>query len=79
MRENRLKELWAEGRPALGGWLGIPSSSSAELMAHAGFDWLCIDMQHGSVDYQAALPMLGFALALALPALLYRRRRGMQR
>ncbi|MEX0682189.1 MAG: aldolase/citrate lyase family protein [Dehalococcoidia bacterium] len=58
MRANRLKELWAEGRPALGGWLGIPSSSSAELMAHAGFDWLCIDMQHGSIGYQVAVTML---------------------
>ena len=28
---------------------------------------------------QAALPMIGFALALAVPAVLYRRRRGMQR
>ncbi len=58
MRENRLKELWAEDRPALGGWLGIPSSTSAEMMAHAGFDWLCIDMQHGAIDYQVAVTML---------------------
>jgi len=58
MRENRLKELWAEDRPALGGWLGIPSSTSAEMMAHATFDWLCVDMQHGAIDYQVAVTML---------------------
>ena len=58
MRENRLKELWAEGHPALGGWLGIPSSTSAEMMAHAGFDWLCVDMQHGAIEYQVAVTML---------------------
>ncbi len=58
MRENRLKELWAEDRPALGGWLGIPSSTSAEMMAHAGFDWLCVDIQHGAIDYQVAATML---------------------
>ncbi len=58
MRENRLKELWAENRPALGGWLGIPSSTSAEMMAHAGFDWLCVDMQHGAIGYQVAVTML---------------------
>lgn len=58
MRENRLKKLWAEGKPALGGWMVLPSSISAEYMAHAGFDWLCIDMQHGSIDYQVALTML---------------------
>jgi 4-hydroxy-2-oxoheptanedioate aldolase len=28
------------------------------MMAHAGFDWLCIDMQHGSIDYQVTLTML---------------------
>jgi 4-hydroxy-2-oxoheptanedioate aldolase len=58
MRENRVKRLWAEGRPALGGWLTVPSSFSAEVMAHAGFDWLCVDMQHGVIDYQVAVTML---------------------
>lgn len=27
-------------------------------MAHQGFDWLCIDMQHGVIDYQVAVTML---------------------
>lgn len=58
MRENRLKRLWREGQPALGGWLQIPSSFSAEVMAHAGFDWLCIDMQHGIIGYQESVAML---------------------
>lgn len=58
MRMNRIKQIWAEGRPAIGGWLSIPSSFSAEAMAHQGFDWLCVDMQHGIVDYKDAVPML---------------------
>src|SRR5712692_2549719 len=58
MRENRLKRMWEEGKPALGGWLTLPSSFSAEIFAHAGFDWLCIDMQHGLIDYQVAVTML---------------------
>lgn len=58
MKENRLKQLWQDKRPALGGWLTIPNSFSAEVMAHQGFDWLCIDMQHGLIDYQCALVML---------------------
>lgn len=41
-----------------GAWLSIPSSFSAEVMAHQGFDWLCIDMQHGVIDYQVAVTML---------------------
>ncbi len=58
MRENRLKSLWREGRPALGGWLSVPSSFSAEVFAHAGFDWLTVDIQHGLIDYQCAVGML---------------------
>ena len=40
------------------GWLSIPSSFSAEVMAHQGFDSLVIDLQHGVVDYQTAVTML---------------------
>src|SRR5450759_306497 len=58
MRPNRVKQLWQEGKPAVGGWLSIPSSVSAEIMAHQGFDWLCIDLQHGLIDYQVAVTML---------------------
>ncbi|MDO8614905.1 MAG: aldolase/citrate lyase family protein [Dehalococcoidia bacterium] len=58
MRENRMKRLWRRGEPALGGWLTVPSSFSAQIFAHAGFDWACIDMQHGVIDYRDAVPML---------------------
>ncbi|MEA2935147.1 MAG: 4-hydroxy-2-oxoheptanedioate aldolase [Variibacter sp.] len=58
MRENRVKAIWAKGGYVVNGWLGIPSSVSAENMAHAGWDSLVIDMQHGLVDYSSAVPML---------------------
>lgn len=58
MRENRLRTLWAEGKAAVNGWLGIPSSLAAENMAQAGWDSLTVDTQHGLVDYQAAVGML---------------------
>ena len=58
MRENRLKAIWGSGQSAIGGWLTVPSSLSAETMAHAGFDWLCIDMQHGTIDYQVGVTMM---------------------
>lgn len=58
MRENTLKKLWALGGTAVSGWLSIPSAFSAEVMAHQGFDSLVIDMQHGVIDYQAAVGML---------------------
>jgi 4-hydroxy-2-oxoheptanedioate aldolase len=58
MRMNRVKKLWREGKPAVGGWLSIPHSVQAEVMAHTGLDWLCIDMQHGCIDYSDTVPML---------------------
>lgn len=58
MRENLLRKKWASGQPTLGGWLMLPSSNSAEIMAHAGFDWLCVDMQHGLIDYPQMVAML---------------------
>jgi 4-hydroxy-2-oxoheptanedioate aldolase len=55
---NRVRAGWREGRPAFGGWLSIPRAFSAELMARVGFDYVCIDMQHGLIDYQVAVGML---------------------
>jgi len=57
-RINTVKEKWAAGQTTYGGWLSIPSSFSAELMARQGFDWICVDLQHGLIDYQVALSMI---------------------
>ena len=58
MRENRLRQIWNSGGAAVNGWLAIPNSFSAEVMAHQGWDTLTIDLQHGVVDYQAMVTML---------------------
>ena len=58
MRKNKVKEMMKAGKPVINGWLQIPSTVSAEVMAHQGWDSLTIDMQHGLVDYTNALPML---------------------
>ena len=58
MRKNKLKQMFKKGEPIINGWLQIPSTFSAEVMAHQGWDSCTIDMQHGVVDYQNALGML---------------------
>jgi len=58
VRENSVKRAWRDGKTTYGGWLSVPSAFSAEVMAHQGFDWLNIDMQHGVIDYQVAVAML---------------------
>jgi 4-hydroxy-2-oxoheptanedioate aldolase len=58
MRELALRAAWRRGDSAFGAWLSIPSSFSAEVTAHAGFDWVCIDMQHGVIDFAEAVHLL---------------------
>ena len=58
MRKNKAKELMKAGKLVVNGWLSAPSSVTAEVMAHQGFDSLTIDLQHGLTDYSSALPML---------------------
>jgi len=58
MRKNTLKEIWARGDAVINGWCSIPSSFSAEIMAHQGFDSVTVDMQHGLMGYQVAVTML---------------------
>ena len=57
MIANRLKTLWAEGKPTLNGWCSIGNPFTAEIMAAQGFDTITIDMQHGALDYSNLLPM----------------------
>jgi 4-hydroxy-2-oxoheptanedioate aldolase len=58
VRENRVRSIWGGGGVVLNGWLHVPSSFSAEVMAHAGWDSLTIDLQHGPPDLGSVIPML---------------------
>ena len=58
MRKNKLKELFKDGIPIINSWLSVPSSFSAEIMSHQGWDSVTIDMQHGLIDYSNAANML---------------------
>jgi 4-hydroxy-2-oxoheptanedioate aldolase len=58
MRPNTVKRAWKEGKVQVGAWLSIPSSFSAEIMAHQGYDWICIDTQHGAMEFDGAFTML---------------------
>lgn len=55
---NPLTESWRQGRTTFGIWCSLPTSVSAEFAAGAGYDYACVDMQHGAIGYTAAVPML---------------------
>ena len=55
---DTLRTQWNEGRETLGVWLTIPSVVSAEAAARVGFDYVCIDTQHGAIDYQQSVALI---------------------
>ena len=58
MRPNTALRAWRDGKQTIGAWLSVPSGHSTEIMAHAGFDWLCVDMQHGMITDGDCIEML---------------------
>ena len=56
--ETRLGRVWGRGEAAVNGWLSIPSTVTAEMVARQDYDTITVDLQHGLIDYQMALPMM---------------------
>ena len=66
---NRLKKIHAirhslaNHQLSVGSWIQIPHASVAEIIGQAGYDWVAIDMEHGSIAVHQ-LPDLFRALEL---------------
>jgi 4-hydroxy-2-oxoheptanedioate aldolase len=50
MKPNPMKAKIARGEAALGCSVMFPSPQVAEMLGHAGFDWVLIDCEHGSAS-----------------------------
>ena len=50
MKTNFIRERLRRGQPVIGCFLGLQSPNVAELMAHAGFDFLVIETEHNALD-----------------------------
>jgi len=50
--------LFNTDQTSLGCWIKTPSSMAVELAARTGFDYLCLDMQHGLVTKEDLVPLL---------------------
>ena len=53
-----LREKWAAGDETLGFWLSVPGFVTAEASARQPVDYVCIDTQHGVIDYQQSAQMI---------------------
>ena len=58
MRTNRVKQLLKSGKPTVGSMLNSGSPLIAEILAHAGFDWLIVDLEHSENDLANLQAML---------------------
>lgn len=53
-----LREQWRLDRTLIGGWCHVPNSFTAELMGRSGYDWVCIDTQHGLAGQDVLVQMI---------------------
>lgn len=58
-----LRDKLRNGGVSIGSWMQIPHPSIAEIMSQAGYDWIAVDMEHGSIGAHQ-LPDLFRALEL---------------
>lgn len=45
-----IKKKLQNNEVTVGSWMQIPSSSLAEIMGSAGYDWITVDLEHGSIS-----------------------------
>lgn len=50
--KNKLRSALLKNQLTLGGWIQIGHPAIAEILARAGFDWICVDLEHGAIDIE---------------------------
>ena len=68
-RNNRLKELLAQGKPVHGIFIQMDSVEMMEIAGLAGYDFAVIDCEHGSLDLAAAIRLIRAAECVGLTPL----------
>jgi len=69
MKPNRMKAMLMAGEPALGCSLMFPSPQIVEMLGHAGFDWVLLDCEHGSLSLADVEVMAMAAEAVGVTAI----------
>ena len=47
---QKIRDNLKKGGISIGSWMQIPHGSVAEIMGYAGYDWIAVDMEHGSIS-----------------------------
>ncbi len=59
----KIRSKLKSGYCSIGSWIQIPDPSVAEIMGNAGYEWIAVDLEHGSIDI-SQLPNLFRSLEL---------------
>ena len=51
--KNKFRHALLERQVTLGSWIQIGHPAAAEVLARAGFDWACVDLEHGIIDLES--------------------------
>jgi 4-hydroxy-2-oxoheptanedioate aldolase len=62
-----LKSRIRAGEPVYGAWLALADASVAELLAHAGYDFLVLDQEHGPGSIEGAQDVMRATEAAGCP------------
>jgi 4-hydroxy-2-oxoheptanedioate aldolase len=54
MKTNTVRAKLKKGEAAIGTWLTLASPTAAHLMAHVGFDWLTVELEHSPTSFETA-------------------------
>ena len=52
MIKNTLRKKLLAGEMSPGGWMQIGHPACAEIFARAGFEWVCVDLEHGAIGIE---------------------------
>jgi 4-hydroxy-2-oxoheptanedioate aldolase len=69
MKQNRMKEKLRAGEPVFGVSVMIPSPQMVEMIGAAGFDWVLLDCEHGTLTLESVELMAMAAEACGITAI----------
>jgi 2-dehydro-3-deoxyglucarate aldolase len=69
MKNTTLKQKLKNREQTIGSWITIGHQAIIDILSHAGFDWLCIDLEHTVIDYKELQILLGFIQSYDIAAL----------
>jgi 2-dehydro-3-deoxyglucarate aldolase/4-hydroxy-2-oxoheptanedioate aldolase len=68
-RGSFARRLGSDGPTLFGTWVKLPTIETVELLGHAGFDYIVVDMEHAPLTLESAYRAIVMAQAMGMGAL----------